>query len=72
MATAPILAMPDFAHPFTVETNANGWGMGVILRQKGYPIAYISKAFGPSSRDSLYMKKNSWQLLLLFLNGGTT
>ena len=47
LISAPVLALPDFGQPFTVETDASGIGIGVVLIQQGHPIAYISKAMGP-------------------------
>ena len=47
LTSAPVLALPEFDQPFTVETDASGVGIGVVLLQKGHPIAYISKAMGP-------------------------
>lgn len=44
LATAPILALPDFSIPFEVETDASQQGLGAVLQQRGHPIAYISKA----------------------------
>ncbi|KAA3483805.1 polyprotein [Gossypium australe] len=40
---APILALPDFQEELTVETIACGQGIGVVLQQKGRPIAFFNK-----------------------------
>lgn len=47
MTTTPVLALPNFNIPFTVETNASSSGMGVVLMQCGHPIAFFSKQFCP-------------------------
>nr|GEU62439.1 hypothetical protein [Tanacetum cinerariifolium] len=43
MSQAPVLALPDFNNPFTVETDVSGMGIGAVLQQGGHPIAYLSK-----------------------------
>lgn len=50
------MALPDFQLPFTIETDALGVGLGVVLLQQGHPIAYYSKPF-PSKlqRSSTYV-----------------
>lgn len=47
MTTSPILALPQFDLPFTVEIDASGITMGVFLVQQGHPIAFFSKTFCP-------------------------
>ncbi len=58
MVEVPVLALPNFTIPFVIETNASSWGMGTVLQQKGHPLAYISKAFGPRSTTlSIYERE---------------
>lgn len=43
LATPPILSLPNFTKPFTIDTKAFGIGIGVVLYQDGKPIAFFSK-----------------------------
>ncbi|KAK8957840.1 hypothetical protein KSP39_PZI000256 [Platanthera zijinensis] len=43
LTSAPVLALPDFTQPFTIETDASGCGLGAILSQNRHPLAYFSK-----------------------------
>lgn len=45
MTTAPVLALPDFSLPFTLQVDASGTSIGVVLMQKGHP-AYVGKSLG--------------------------
>jgi hypothetical protein len=42
MSTCPVLALPDFGQPFTLECDASGEGIGVVLMQSMHPLAYES------------------------------
>lgn len=44
--SAPVLKLLDFSKEFTVEIDASGLGIGVVLMQQGHPIAYLSKGLG--------------------------
>ncbi|KAD2393941.1 hypothetical protein E3N88_40918 [Mikania micrantha] len=50
LISAPILHLPDFRKPFTVECDASSDGVGAILTQENHPIACFSKGFSPSNR----------------------
>lgn len=43
MISSPTLALPNFFKEFIIETDANFVGLGAVLIQEGYPIAFISK-----------------------------
>ena len=51
MTTLPVLTLPDYSKVFTIETDASGKGLGVVLMQEGHPIAYWSK--GLSDRNQV-------------------
>lgn len=41
------LMLPNWTLPFVLETDASDIGMGMVLSQKGHPIAFFSKQFFP-------------------------
>jgi len=47
LTSSPVLLLPNFILPFTLETDTSGVGMGVILSQNRHPIALFSKQFRP-------------------------
>lgn len=47
MTYAPMLALPNFTLPFTLETNVSGIAMGVVLYQWSHLIAFFSKPLCP-------------------------
>lgn len=58
MTEAPVLHLPDFTVPFTIETDACDFGIGAVLLQHGHPLAFFSKKLGPKRRvASTYHKE---------------
>lgn len=70
-----MLALPNFAKSFTIETDASDSGVGAVLMQDGHPLAFLSKALGIKSKGlSTYEKEfmaillvvQAWRLYLQF------
>jgi hypothetical protein len=58
MSTCPVLALPDFGIPFTLECDASGEGIGAVLMQNRHPLIYESwKLRGPELLYSIYNKE---------------
>jgi uncharacterized Fe-S cluster protein YjdI len=57
MSTCPVLALPYFNLPFTLECDASGEGIRVILMQNRHPLSYESrKRRGPELLYIIYDK----------------
>jgi hypothetical protein len=58
MMSTPVLALPDFNKPFSIETDACDTGIGAVLMQDKHPVAYLSKALGVNNcKLSVYEKR---------------
>lgn len=58
MVNTPVLALPNFDRPFSIETDACDTGIGAVLVQDNHPIAYFSKALGVRNQQlSTYEKE---------------
>ena len=51
LTSPPVLAMPDFSKPFTVECDASEYALGGILTQDGRPIAYESRVLTSAEQN---------------------
>lgn len=63
MSKVPILGLPDFGKPFTLETDASRSGIRAVLWQEGRPLVFLSQALSPRHQGlSIYDKELlEWQ-----------
>jgi hypothetical protein len=64
LCQAPVLALPNFAKPFSIETDASEADVGAVLMQDGHPLAFFSKALGAKSRGLSTYEKEFMAILL--------
>jgi hypothetical protein len=64
LSSTPVLALPDFAQTFVLETDACSKGIGDVLLQNGHPIAFLSKALGPKLQGLSTYEKECLAILM--------
>ena len=57
MTEIPVLALSNFAKQFVIETDACGYGRGVVLMQDNMPLAFFSQKLSPSAQSKFVYEK---------------
>lgn len=58
MMSLPVLRLPDFTKAFVVESDASGYGLGMVLMQENRPIAFFSQALNQKGGEkSVYERE---------------
>ncbi|WMV19838.1 hypothetical protein MTR67_013223 [Solanum verrucosum] len=53
LSSVPVLALPNFAKIFSIETNPSGTSIGAVLCQEGHPIRGVSRGGVAGSREPM-------------------
>lgn len=69
LSNAPVVKVPDFSSPFSLEIDASGLGVGAVLTQQDaeglvHPVAYYSKKFNACQQHYSTIEQETLPLLL--------
>lgn len=68
LVQAPVLACPDFTHPFEVHTDASNFGIGAMLVQSidgvEHPVAYMSRSLSKPERNYSTTEREALAVLI--------
>ncbi|TYK28181.1 polyprotein [Cucumis melo var. makuwa] len=64
MMSLSVLALPCFDHPFEIETDASGYGIGVVLTQSKRPIAFYGHTLAMRDRERLVYERELMAIVL--------
>nr|GEY72338.1 hypothetical protein [Tanacetum cinerariifolium] len=64
MTEALVLALPDFLAEFVIETDALGYGIGVVLQRNNRPISFLSKTLS-LKHQSIYAYERELSVVVL-------
>ena len=63
ICTAPVLVLPNFPHPFEIETGASDYTLDPVITQSGHPVTFHSETFNNNVRKYLTYEKEMYAIV---------